>query len=141
MLEIGIQSVTVLALQEAGLGLPTAYPGFAFEPPDDAPWARLSFLPVSRDSKLQTVDKVRFIAQVDLNYPPGKGAREIGIASQTVRQHFQPKRRFSDGTQGITVHSCADATLRDQDAGWQRATLSITFDAVVEREAAIPALS
>lgn len=113
--------------------LPTAYPGFPLkDKPQKTPWAELHFIPVSRDQRLQTVDRITTLMQVDLSYPQGRGTRALGEKTAEVLEYFRPHRRFLYGTEGITVVSAQESAIR-HGTGWMVQSITVTLRATDDR--------
>jgi len=127
-----VNAAAVAAYQEAGLDLPTAYEGFPFTPPDATPWARLFWLPVRTDSRLQTADKYTGILQIDLNFPLGLGTRAAHDGAQALLDHFRPYRTFAYDTVILSVRSREPSSIRNE-GGWQTVTVSVTFATAMDR--------
>lgn len=132
-----IDAAAVQAYQDAQLDLPTAYQGFPFDPETDVPagsaWIRLHWLPVSRDQRLQTVDRIVGILQLDVHYPMGRGTRAIKETAGALLAHFRPFRRFAFDTGGITVLRREEGAARDVN-GWQTLIVSVTFRTMADRD-------
>lgn len=127
-----VNAAAVLAYQEAGLDIPTAYEGFPFTPPKAAPWARLLFLPANTDQRLQTVDKLSGILQIDLMYPIGGGTRTLHDDATTLLNHFKPRARFLYEGQAIIVRGSEPSQIRVEN-GKAMLTISVTLGAVLDR--------
>jgi hypothetical protein len=128
-----IVSAVNQAWDDAGTDLPTAFEGRGFTKPAQAPWAQLWLMPVSSDQSLQTVDKEKYILQVDLNYPPNLGTQALTDMADQLKAYFAPRSRFSSHGQSFWVESRTLGRVRDNVSGWQYCNLSVTFNAVVDR--------
>jgi hypothetical protein len=132
---VNLRAAVMQAFGDAGLDIATAVEGAPFTPPDvTTPWARTLLLPVNRDSRLATVDRVAVLLQVDLFYPSGRGTRAIEEAVQTVLDYFEPRRRFTFDGQGVFVRTRDTTGIRPGD-GRLGVTVTISFNAVVEHAA------
>lgn len=133
MSRTAIASAVSQAWDDAGTDLPTAFEGRAFAKPTNAPWAQLWLMPVSSDQTLQTVDKEKFILQIDLNFPPNLGAKALTDMADQLCAYFKPNARFASTGQAICIKSRDLGRVRDNVGGWQYANISVTFYAVTPR--------
>lgn len=133
MSRTAIASAVNQAWDDAGTDLPAAFEGRAFTKIPDKPWAQLNLLPVSSDQSLQTVDKEKFILQIDLNFPQNLGTKALTDMADQLLAHFKPFKRFASTGQSIRIISRELGRVRDNVAGWQYQNLSVTFDAVTAR--------
>jgi hypothetical protein len=129
---VNVQATVVQSYLDGGFGLSTAYEGFTFTPVYPTPWARLWWLPVSRNQRLQTIDRVLGILQVDLSYERDQGTAAIRGKAAEVMAYYAPHRSFTSNAQTIAVRSTEESSLREAE-GWQRMSVSITFKAAVTR--------
>jgi len=128
-----IHSVIVDAWLALDLGLPTEYENMPLSPtPQNAPWARLFWLPVENDEKLQTADKYSGILQIDLIVPAGKGTADLHEYANQVTDFFLPFRLFTSGSVSLRVLGRTPSSVR-VGGGWATLTVSVRMSTVLDR--------
>lgn len=136
MSRTAIASAVNQAWDDAGIDLPvngTSFEGRAFVNPVNLPWAQLTLMPVSSDQRLQTVDKEKFLLQIDLYFPPNLGTKALTDMADQLMAYFKPFKRFASTAQAIRILSRELGRIRDNVGGWQYCNLTVTFDAVTAR--------
>lgn len=108
----------------------------AFTPPADSKaWARITNLPAQPSQATLGdggTDLHVGIFQIDLFHPQGKGrAAALGMADKIAR-HFPSGASFFYEEQYVRVTSCGRSEGR-VDNGWFRITLSVNWNAHVQR--------
>jgi hypothetical protein len=110
------------------------YEGVAFTPPDNQPWAYVTLMPVATDSTLQTVDKDRQLLQIDLSGPMNQGTADLYQRRDALMAYFLPRKLFTFNGQNVRVKNRSRSNWRTY-GGWEVISVSVTFEAVIDRGA------
>ena len=130
-----VQHALIAAVNTSLGATPAGYENEPFDPPADAKWARVFFLP--NNPSVETLgangeDFVDGIVQIDLNYPVKTGGAEARADFETIRAAFPAGARPSHSGQEVIIRNCGRSAGRVVD-GWFRVSITITWYALIPR--------
>lgn len=110
-------------------------PNVLFNPPSNAAWARLHFVPAQ--PTVATLggggtDRVDGFLQIDLNYPLNKGTKPSDDMFEALRLLFTAGARFTYSGQQVVVVSCGRSQGRTDNGFW-KVPVTVVFYAHITR--------
>jgi hypothetical protein len=130
-----VQRALIGAVNTALGAIPAGYDNEPFEPPSDAKWAQVYFLP--NVPSVETLgaegqDLVDGVVQIDLNYPVKTGTADGRSDFESIRAAFPAGARPVYSGQEVIIRNCGRSPGRVVD-GWYRLSITITWYALIPR--------
>lgn len=132
-----VQRALLTAVTTVLTPIPIASENMSMQPPTDAKWAALHFMPNNPTIKTlggQTVgrDRVDGLLQVDLNYPVKTGTSEARADYEGIRAAFPAGEGLGYNGQEVVILTCGRSLGRIVD-GWYRISITIGWYALISR--------
>lgn len=128
---VDIDGALVQGYLAMALGLPTAYEGVKFTPPDTSDWASVFIVPADSDPFSLGVNgtdlHVGFM-QIDFNTEPGKGRAGLTAYAQAVRDAFIVGKGYTRNSQNVRITSTSRSQVRRVDS-WLRLSMTVNWQA------------
>jgi len=132
-----IRSALVKAFTDGAFFAPdkVAWENVAFTPPTAAAWSAVHFLPSQPDvATLGTggLDEVNGLIQIDLNYPTGKGTKDVDDKADAIRSLFTAGARFAYSDVEVVIRSAGRSPGAVVNGFW-RVSVSVFFYSHITR--------
>lgn len=106
-----------------------------FTPPNGVEWAMMFFLPNEPEPTglgLKGEDLVTGILQVDLNYPLGRGTKNVFAKYEEIRKYFFAGRKFTVGTSSPAIISAGSSAASVVNQNY-RLPVNIVWEVRIQR--------
>lgn len=127
---VDIDGALIQAYINLGLGLPTAYEGQEFDPPNDfSDWAQVRSLPAGTEVAslgVNGIDRHTGILDIQFATAPGKGTSALLGYAEAIRNEFVAGKDYTLNGQVVKSEGVDRSQIIEVD-GWLRITASVKW--------------